>query len=72
MPTPNITWYVDERRLTNSINITVSPVTTTGDVTSSTLTISHVTIGEHLQVFKCKVDNGVLQSDLVATFYIGE
>ncbi|XP_076107294.1 uncharacterized protein LOC143075662 isoform X2 [Mytilus galloprovincialis] len=70
MPTPNITWYVDERRLTNSINITVSPVTTTGDVTSSTLTISHVTIGEHLQVFKCKVDNGVLQSDLVATFYI--
>ncbi|CAC5419278.1 unnamed protein product [Mytilus coruscus] len=70
MPTPNITWYVDERRLTNSANITVSPVTTTGDVTSSILTISHVTIGEHLQVFKCKVDNGVLQSDLVATFYI--
>ncbi|XP_063396199.1 uncharacterized protein LOC134680860 isoform X2 [Mytilus trossulus] len=70
MPTPNITWYVDERLLTNSQNITVSPVTTTADVTSSTLTISHVTIGEHLQVFKCKVDNGVLQSDLVATFYI--
>ncbi|KAH3813787.1 nephrin-like [Dreissena polymorpha] len=60
-PTPAITWYLDKNTPsdnTNDVNITAtSSSQTTGDVTTSTLTIT-ATVEDHGSSIYCRVSNG--------------
>ena len=63
-PPPSVLWYRGQNQITTGIQ-----TSTANSVTTTTLTFT-ATRAEHLAVFRCEADNGVLQNALTATLYV--
>ena len=63
-PSPTLNWLRDGNVITNGISRS-----TNSGVTTSTLTFT-AGLEDHLEVFECQADNGVLNKPLATTTYI--
>ncbi|XP_076088987.1 synaptogenesis protein syg-2-like [Mytilus galloprovincialis] len=63
-PSPTLNWLRDDNVITNGISRS-----TNSGVTTSTLTFT-AGLKDHLEVFECQADNGVLNKPLATTTYI--
>ncbi|XP_052061923.1 hemicentin-1-like [Mytilus californianus] len=63
-PTPTVKWFKDDTEITTGIS-----TTTSGTAVTTSLTFT-ATLDDHLEIFECQAENGVLQNPLTTTKYI--
>ncbi|XP_052061299.1 hemicentin-1-like isoform X6 [Mytilus californianus] len=63
-PAPTVKWFKDDTEITTGIS-----TTTSGTAVTTSLTFT-ATLADHLEVYECQAENGVLQNPLTTTKYI--